>query len=85
MENCNEASTPIATGCSLDTDENGTNYDQTRYRGFIGSLLYLTASRLYIMFSVCFCARFQAKPKESHYMAAKRILKYLKGKIDVGL
>jgi len=37
------------------------------------------------MFSVCLCARFQAKPKESHYMAAKRILKYLKGKIDVGL
>jgi len=37
------------------------------------------------MFSVCSCARFQAKPKESHYVAAKRILKYLKGTIEVGL
>jgi len=85
MENCKEASTPITTGCSLDTDENGTNYDQTRYRGLIGSLLYLTISILEIMFNVCLCARFQAKPKESHYMAAKRIMKYLKGTIDVGL
>jgi len=85
MENCKEASTPIVTRCSLDTDENGTNYDQTRYRALIGSLLYLTANRPDIMFSVCLCARFQAKPKESHYMAAKRILKYLKGTIDVGL
>jgi len=64
MENCKEASTPIAIGCSLDTDENGTNYDQTRYRGLIGSLFYLTTSRLDIIFSVCLCARFQAKPKE---------------------
>ena len=37
------------------------------------------------MFSVCLCARFQAKPKESHYVAAKRILKYLKGTTEVGL
>jgi len=37
------------------------------------------------MFSVCLCARYQAKPKESHYMATNRILKYLKGTIDVGL
>jgi len=29
MENCKEASTPIATRSSLDTDENGTKYDQT--------------------------------------------------------
>jgi len=47
--------------------------------------LYLTASRPNIIFSVCLCARFQAKPKESHYMAANRILKYLKGTIDVRL
>jgi len=37
------------------------------------------------MFSVCLCVGFQAKPKESHYMAAKRILKYLKGTINVEL
>jgi len=59
--------------------------DQTKYRGLIGSLLYLTASRPNIMFVVCLCARYQANPKESHFKAAKRILKYLKGTTNVGL
>jgi len=51
----------------------------------IGCLLYLTASRPDIMYSVCLCARFQAKPKESHLNAVKRILKYLSGTINLGL
>ena len=45
----------------------------------IGSLLYLTASRPDISFSVGVCARFQSNPKESHLMAIKRIFRYLKG------
>ena len=53
--------------------------------GLIGSLLYLTASRPDIMFVVCLCARYQSDPKESHYNATKRILKYLQGSKDVGL
>ena len=59
--------------------------DQTKFRGLIGSLLFLTTRRLDIMFNVCMCARFQANPKESHYNVAKMILKYLKGTTNVGL
>nr|CAN71981.1 hypothetical protein VITISV_006630 [Vitis vinifera] len=55
------------------------------YRGMIGSLLYLTASRPNIMYGVCLCARFQSCPKESHLSAVKRILRYLKGTMDIGL
>jgi hypothetical protein len=44
----------------------------------IGSLLYLTASRPDIMFSVCMCARFEANPKKAHLCAVKIILRYLK-------
>ena len=51
----------------------------------IDSLLYLTANRLDIMFSVCLCARFQSYPKESHLIAVKRIIRYLKGTIGMGL
>lgn len=51
----------------------------------IGSLLYLTASRPDIMFSVCLCARFQANPKESHLTAVKRIFRYINGTKDFGL
>jgi len=55
------------------------------YRGLIGSLLYLTASRSNILISVCLCARFQSDPRESHLTAVKRIFKYLKGTTKLGL
>jgi hypothetical protein len=51
----------------------------------IGSLLYVTAFRLDVMFSACKCARYQASPRESHLKATKRIWRYLKGTHDVGL
>jgi len=85
MENCKEAFTLIATGCYLDADETRVDVDQTKFRQLIGSLMYLTTSRPDIMFSVYLCTRFQAKPKESHYVAPKIILKYLKGTTEVGL
>jgi len=59
--------------------------DESRYRGMFGSLLYLTASRPDIKLSVCYCARYQANPKESHLIAVKRIIKYLKGTTNVVL
>jgi len=51
----------------------------------IESLLYLTASRPDIVFSVGLCARFQTAPKESHLIAAKRIFRYLVGTTNLGL
>ena len=51
----------------------------------VGSLLYLTASRPDVMYSIYLCARFQACPKESHLNVVKRIFRYLKGTIDIGL
>nr|KYP63420.1 Retrovirus-related Pol polyprotein from transposon TNT 1-94 [Cajanus cajan] len=55
------------------------------YRGMVGSLLYLTASRPGIMFSVCVYARFQVRPKEIHLQAFKHILRYLKGTTNLGI
>ncbi|KAK2993742.1 hypothetical protein RJ640_018363 [Escallonia rubra] len=85
MEASNAFDTPMSSSLKLDKDEKGKDVDIKRYRGMIGSLLYLTASRPDIMFSVCLCARFQACPKESHLIAVKRILRYLKGTHDLGL
>ena len=79
------AGTPISTSIKLDKDEKGKSIDQTKYRGMIGSLLYLTASRPDIMFSVCMCASYQSNPKESHLSAVKRIFKYLVGTQNLGL
>jgi len=58
MEKCKEASTPMATSTYLDLDEKGKSVDESRYRGMIGSLLYLTVSRPDIMLSICLCARY---------------------------
>ena len=85
MDNTASKRTPMSTTVSLDKDGNGKNVEQTLYRGMIGSLLYLTASRPDIMFSVCLCARYQSNPKESHLKAVKRIFRYLKHTSDFGL
>ena len=58
MESSKELSTPTRPTYKLDKDEEGINIDQKLYQGIIGSLLYLTASRPNILFSVCVCARF---------------------------
>ncbi|WVZ98408.1 hypothetical protein U9M48_043858 [Paspalum notatum var. saurae] len=85
MGDCKPISTPMSTNEHLDADVDGKPVDQSTYRSMIGSLLYLTASRPDIMFSVCLCARFQTAPKESHLMAVKRILQYLKHTPSIGL
>ncbi|XP_070025568.1 secreted RxLR effector protein 161-like [Nicotiana sylvestris] len=77
--------TPIATSTHLDLDKSGSPVNQTMYRGIIGSLLYLTASRPDIVFSMRLYERFQSYPKEYHLKAAKRILRYLKGTQDLVL
>jgi hypothetical protein len=70
--------TPMETIGNLDSDASGNMVDQKFYRSMIGSLLYVTASRPNVMFSVCMCARFQASPRESHLKIKNRILRYLK-------
>ncbi|GKE00757.1 retrovirus-related pol polyprotein from transposon TNT 1-94 [Tanacetum coccineum] len=59
--------------------------DATLYHDMIGSLMYLTSSRSDLIYAVCLCARYQAKPTEKHLNAVKRIFRYLKGTIKMGL
>ncbi|GKB08060.1 putative ribonuclease H-like domain-containing protein, partial [Tanacetum coccineum] len=75
----------IETNKALLKDEEAEDVDVHLYRSMIGSLMYLTASRLDIMFVVCACARFQVTPKVSHLHAVKRIFRYLKGQPNLGL
>jgi hypothetical protein len=76
--------TPMSTTTALDADEDDEHVDQKDNRSMIGSLLYLTATRLDIQFSVCLCARFQASPRTSHRQAVKRIFRYLRHTPDFG-
>ncbi|XP_061352084.1 secreted RxLR effector protein 161-like [Gastrolobium bilobum] len=85
MDSAKHIDTPMSSSCTLHKDEQGKSVDSTRYRGMIGSLLYLTTSRPDIMFAVCMCTRYQSNPRESHLAAVKIIFRYLVGSSHMGL
>ena len=85
MDNTAHSRTPMAANVKLTNDPLGESVDVTLYRSMIGCLLYLTASRPDIAFSVGVCSRFQSNPKVSHINAIKRIIKYVGGTCDYGL
>ena len=69
----------------LTIDLLGKSVNPSLYRSMIGSLLYLTASRLDISYSVGVCDRYQTNPKESHMTALKGIIKYVKTTTEFGV
>nr|GEV90419.1 putative ribonuclease H-like domain-containing protein [Tanacetum cinerariifolium] len=84
MTSCDGIGTPMATK-HLDADLSRTPVDQMKYRSKVRALMYLTASRPDIMHATCYCARYQAQPTEKHLIAVKRIFRYLKDTIHMGL
>ncbi|GJT51693.1 hypothetical protein Tco_0977850 [Tanacetum coccineum] len=85
MEKGQSISTPMATKPKLDADLSGELVDQTDYRSKIRSLVYLTSSRPDIVQAICYCARYQARPTKKHLKEVKRIFRYLRGTINMGL
>ncbi|GJZ03416.1 retrovirus-related pol polyprotein from transposon TNT 1-94 [Tanacetum coccineum] len=85
FESCDPVDTPMVEKSKLDEDKEGKAVDPSHYRGMIGTLLYLTASRPDLQFAICMCARYQARPTEKHLNAVKRIFRYLKGTVHRGL
>ncbi|KAG9459176.1 hypothetical protein H6P81_003684 [Aristolochia fimbriata] len=85
LEDAKAMRTTMSTTDRICKDKNGTPADPTLYRSIIGSLLYLTASRPDICYSVGLCARFQSAPKESHVKTVKRIIRYVKSTFNLGI
>ncbi|GKD58260.1 hypothetical protein Tco_1295769 [Tanacetum coccineum] len=75
----------MSTEIKLTKDDEADSVDSSKYRGMIGSLLYLTTSRPDIMFSVCLCAHFQENPKTTYLEAIKHIFRYVRGTTHLGL
>ncbi|GJT61071.1 retrovirus-related pol polyprotein from transposon TNT 1-94 [Tanacetum coccineum] len=57
MDSSDHVDTPMVDRLKLDEDPLGFPVDQTRFRGMVGSLMYLTASRPDLVFAVCMCTR----------------------------
>jgi hypothetical protein len=79
MEKSEFVSTPMLHKPKLDEDKQGKSIYATIYRSMIGSLMYLTSSKLDIHFDICMCARYQSRPTEKHITAVKTDLLVYKG------
>ena len=85
MEDCKPTPSPFQSGVKLVTTCTTPKVDSTLYRQLVGSLLYLTHTRPDISFVVGLVARYMQTPHESHWKAAKRILRYIRGTIQFGI
>lgn len=85
MVDCNSADTPTATGVNLVKDPNEEEVDVTLYRQMVGSLRYLCCTRPDLLYVVGLISRYMENPKLSHFRAAKRIMRYVKGTLDYGI
>nr|GEV07719.1 hypothetical protein [Tanacetum cinerariifolium] len=84
MTSCDSIGTPMATK-HLDADLSVSTVDQMKYQSMVRALMYLTTSRPDIVHASCYCARHQAKLTETHLTAVKRVFRYLKDTINMGL
>jgi hypothetical protein len=85
MMDCKSMSTPMTTNLKLFGDTTSGTIDATIYRQMIGSLMYLTNTQSDICFGVNTLSQYMVDPRQVHLVAAKHVLKYLKGTIDHGL
>jgi hypothetical protein len=85
MKECNLVKNPIVPGSKLTTKGGGKKVNATQFKQLVGSLMYLMATRPDLMYSVCLISRYMADPIEEHLLAAKRVLRYLKGTLELSV
>ena len=85
MMDYKELTTPTTSNLKLMSDASFESVDATMYHQMIGSLMYLTNTRQDIFFDVNTLNQFLIDSKHVHLIAAKHILRYLKGTVDYGL
>ncbi|XP_019427108.1 PREDICTED: uncharacterized protein LOC109335430 [Lupinus angustifolius] len=85
MDSCNSVTNPVETNVKLTKDEDGEAVDETLFKQIVGSLRYLCNNRPYLSYGVGLVSRFMCRPRKSHIVAAKRIMRYVKGTLDQGI
>ena len=85
MLDCKVISTPMVTNLKLPNDDSSERVDVTLYKQIIGSLMYLTNTRPHICFVVNTFSQYMMDPRHVHLVAAKHVMRYLKGTLDCGL
>ena len=85
LENANSVRNPMVPVMKLMKNEDGEQVDMTRYKQMVGSLMYLSMTRPDIMFVVGLISRYMEKPTNLHMQAIKRILRYVRGSMNLGI
>ena len=85
MSDCNAIKMPMEVHLKLQKKAEGKRVNSTNFRSLIGSLRYLLNTIPDLTYSVSYLSRFIDKPSSDHLVAAKRILRYLKGTMNFGL
>eukprot|EP00253_Pinus_taeda_P021633 PITA_21633 len=85
MDQCRSTVTPLQQNLTLCSDDGTKEVDATMYRQLVSSLIYLTTTRLDLAYSVSVLSQFMSKPLESHWVAAKSVLRYLFGTVNYGI
>jgi hypothetical protein len=85
MIDCNSSVTPADTKVKIEDDDTSEAVVSTMFRQLVGSLRYLCQSRPDISYAVGYISRFMSKPLKSHFLAAKRILRYINGTVHYGV
>ena len=78
-------STPLEQNTKLYNDDGSKEVNGTLYRQLVGSLNYLTTTRPDIVYSISVLSQFMDKPCESHWKAAKKFIRYMKGTFYIGI
>jgi hypothetical protein len=87
MTDCKPVKTPVDPDSHLvKATEEEVGVDQQVYQSMVGSLMYLAmCTRPDIAYAVGTLARFSSRPNKTHWIAAKRVLRYLKGTASHGI
>jgi len=85
MESCNFVSIPFETSIKLSKEGDGRVIEPTLYKSLVGSLRYFTITRPDIVYGVGLVNRYMETPMETHWLSAKRIIRYIKGTMNLGL
>ncbi|UYV82833.1 hypothetical protein LAZ67_22001002 [Cordylochernes scorpioides] len=86
MENCKEVPTPGSKETNLDNHIEDDNCDQHTYQEALGMLMFLAVNtRPDIAYITSKLSRYSRQPKQMHWTAIKRVMRYIRGTIDLGV
>jgi hypothetical protein len=85
MAGCKAVATPMEERIKLSKQSTAAKVDATLYRSVVGGLRWLTHTRPDIAFAVGYVSRFMEDPREDHWAAVKRLLRYVQGTTELGI